>query len=81
VDTTFGAEDLVALTGDSALARRWRGGRLVVDRLPTGATRTRVLLAVRGNRVEVVLALAKALPRSARVGGTVVPGTVLVDAR
>jgi hypothetical protein len=79
VDTTFGAEDLLALTGDKSLAARWRGGRLVVDRLRNGATRARVVLAVRGTRVDVVIALAKALPASAHVGGTVVPGTVLVD--
>jgi hypothetical protein len=68
LDTTFGAEDLVALTGDGTLAARWRGGRIVVDRTAAGGTRTRLLLAVR-RPVEVGAALRKALPATLRVSG------------
>ncbi len=59
--TTFGAEDLVALTGTSALARGWLGGRLGVGR---GMLDLR--LATR-RAAAVAAALERALPARAAV--------------
>jgi hypothetical protein len=59
--TTFGAEDLVALTGREELARGWLGGRLGVG--PGGLD---LRLATRGAR-SVAAALERVLPPSAAV--------------
>ena len=61
--TSFGAEDLVALTGKRSLARSWLGGRMGVGR---GGLDLR--LATRG-AASVAAALRRALP--ARGGGRV----------
>jgi hypothetical protein len=59
--TTFGAEDLAALTGQPALARGWLGGRL-----GTGPGGLDLRLATRG-AAPVAAALEQALPASAAV--------------
>jgi hypothetical protein len=59
--TTFGAEDLVALTGRQELARSWLGGRLGVGRYGLD-----LRLATRG-AASVAAALEHALPASAAV--------------
>lgn len=59
--TTFGAEDLVALTGRERLARSWLGGRLGVG--PRGLD---LRLATRG-AASVAAALERALPRAASI--------------
>jgi hypothetical protein len=61
LETTFGAEDLVALTGRDGLARGWLGGRLGVG--PRGLE---LRLATR-RAATVATALAHALPRTAEV--------------
>ncbi len=61
LETTFGAEDLVALTGRDGLARGWLGGRLGVG--PLGLE---LRLATR-RAATVAAALAHALPRAAEV--------------
>lgn len=59
--TTFGAEDLVALTGRERLARGWLGGRLGVG--PSGL---HLRLATRG-AAAVAAALERVLPSAAAV--------------
>ena len=59
--TTFGAEDLIALTGDNGLARGWLGGRLGVG--PRGLE---LRLLTRG-AAAVAAALERALPARAAV--------------
>ena len=59
--TTFGAEDLIALTGDNGLARGWLGGRLGVG--PRGLE---LRLLTRG-AAAVAAALERALPTRAAV--------------
>jgi hypothetical protein len=59
--TTFGAEDLVALTGEDELAHGWLGGRLGVGRHGLD-----LRLATRG-AASVAAALKRALPASAAV--------------
>jgi len=59
--TTFGAEDVAALTGEDALARGWLGGRLGVG--PRGLD-LRLLTRSAG---AVATALRQVLPASARV--------------
>jgi hypothetical protein len=61
LDTTFGAEDLAALTGQDGVARGWLGGRLAVG--PLGLE---LRLATR-RAAAVAAALAQALPRAAEV--------------
>jgi hypothetical protein len=64
IDTTFGAEDLVALTGDSSLASVWRGGRIVLDRGP----RDELTLVLTTSAPRLVAAgLRRALPASAAI--------------
>jgi hypothetical protein len=64
IDTTFGAEDLVALTGESRLAGSWRGGRIVLDRGPPD----RVTLAIATSQPAAVAAALRAtLPAGATV--------------
>jgi hypothetical protein len=60
--TSFGAEDLVALTGNRSLARTWLGGRMGV-----GRTGLELRLAVR-RAGAVAAALRRTLPASAGVG-------------
>jgi hypothetical protein len=59
--TTFGAEDLIALTGEDGLARSWLGGRLGVG--PSGLE---LRLATR-RAGSVAAALERALPATAAV--------------
>lgn len=59
--TTFGAEDLISLTGQDALARTWLGGRLAV-----GAKGLELRLATRA-AASVAAALEHALPARAVV--------------
>ena len=59
--TSFGAEDLVALTGKRSLARTWLGGRMGV-----GSEGLELRLATRG-AAAAAAALRRALPASARV--------------
>ena len=59
--TTFGAEDLIALTGQDELARRWLGGRLGVG--PKGLE---LRLATRDG-ASLAAALEHALPGRAAV--------------
>ena len=59
--TTFGAEDVAALTGQARLARGWLGGRLGVG--PRGLD---LRIATRG-APSVAAALERVLPRSAAV--------------
>jgi hypothetical protein len=60
--TSFGAEDLVALTGNRSLARAWLGGRMGV-----GRRGLELRLAVR-RAGAVAAALRRTLPASAAVG-------------
>jgi hypothetical protein len=59
--TTFGAEDVAALTGQDALARGWLGGRMGV-----GSGGLELRLATR-SAAAVAAALRKVLPAAARV--------------
>ena len=59
--TTFGAEDVAALTGKDALARGWLGGRMGV-----GANGLELRLATRA-AAEVAAALRRVLPAAAQV--------------
>jgi hypothetical protein len=59
--TTFGAEDLIALTGQDGLARSWLGGRLGVR--PSGL----VLRLATRRAASVAAALERALPATAAV--------------
>jgi len=59
--TTFGAEDLVALTGGEGLARTWLGGRLGVG------TRGLDLRVAARNAASVAAALKRVLPPAAAV--------------
>jgi hypothetical protein len=73
LETTFGAEDLYALTGSNDLAATWRAGVLVVDR---AGGEGRLWLGLRSSRPgAVVRALRAVLPRSdhvAHVGDRVI---------
>jgi hypothetical protein len=59
--TTFGAEDLVALTGREALARAWLGGRMGIGRLGLD------LRLATTRAAAVAAALARALPPAAAI--------------
>ena len=65
VDTTFGASQLWALTGDHAVAVSWHGGRVTVDR--RGRRGTLTLRITTSDPRAVAAALVTALPRSAVV--------------
>ena len=61
-ETTFGAEDLIALTGQDGLARSWLGGRIGVG--PRGLE----LRLVTRRAASVAAALEDVLPAAAAVG-------------
>ncbi len=64
-NTTFGAVDVLALTGDRDLAETWRGGRIVVDRRGEAGS---MHLAIVSTRPQVLAAaLRSELPAGARV--------------
>lgn len=75
MNTTFGAADLLALTGDSRIAEAWQGGRLAVDR--NGANRTLTILIATSNPRALATGLRASLPESAtvRVTGSIVTAT------
>jgi hypothetical protein len=62
LETTFGAEDLIALTGQDGLARTWLGGRIGVG--PRGLE----LRLVARRAASVASALEHVLPAAAAVG-------------
>jgi hypothetical protein len=62
LETTFGAEDLIALTGRDGLARSWLGGRIGVG--PSGLE----LRLVARRAASVAAALEHVLPAAAAVG-------------
>ncbi len=68
IDTTYGAAEIVALTGDRSLASGWRGGRWALDRAGSGRTLTIRLRAANAKRLGE--ALRRALPRRANVAVT-----------
>jgi hypothetical protein len=78
IDTTFGAEDVAALTGSDAAAATWRGGRITLDQT-AAADRVVVVVVTRAPRL-VARALRSVLTtaRIAASGGEV---RVVVSAR